>query len=89
MVAQLIEWMKPGEARGMLIMASESHLTADIIVDDSSCTIHMLACNQRGENGEQLGDRRFMRVWTLDFARAVVDCLGKQERLCEHCIQGN
>ena len=68
-------------------MAWESHLAADITIDDSSGTIHMHDCNQgREENGE-LGDRRLLRVRTLGFARAVVEYLGKQERLCEHCIQ--
>ena len=87
MIAQMVETIEPGTAFGPLIMAWESHLAADIIIDDSSGTIHMHDCNQRGEEGEELGDRRLLRVQTLGFARAVVKCLGKQERLCEHCIQ--
>ena len=86
MIAQMVEAMDPGTAFGPPIMAWESHLAADIIIDDSSGTIHMLDCNQRGEEGEELGDRRLLRVGTLGFARAVVECLGKEERLCEHCI---
>ena len=87
MIAAMIENLEPGSAARMLIMAWESHLAADIIVDQSTGTIHMNDCNQRGEEGEELGERRLMRVWTLEFAREVVQCLGKQERLCEHCIQ--
>ena len=87
MVAKFVEIMEPGTAAGPPIMAWESHLAADIIIDDSSGTIHMPGCNQRGEENEELGDRRLLRVGTLGFARAVVKCLGKQERLCGHCIQ--
>ena len=87
MIAQMVETMEPGTAFGPLIMAWESHLAADIIIDDSSGTIHMHDCNQRGEENGELGDRRLLRVRTLGFARAVVEYLGKQERLCEHCIQ--
>ena len=86
MVAKFVETMEPGTAGGPPNMAWESHLAADIIIDDSSGTIHMHDCNQRGEENEELGDRRLIRVWTLEFARAVVKCLGKQERLCEYCI---
>ena len=86
-LAKCVEKMEPGTAAGPLIMAWESHLAADIIIDDSSGTIHMSDCNQRGEQNEELGDRRLLRVGSLGFARAVVKCLGKQERLCEHCIQ--
>ena len=86
MIAQITEKMEPGTAFGPPIMAWESQMAADIIIDDSSGTIHMLDCNQRGEEGEELGDRRLLRVHTLGFARAVVKCLGKQERLCQHCI---
>ena len=89
MVARIIENMEPGTAAGPPIMAWESHLAADIIIDDSSCTIHMHDCNQRGEEDEELGDRRLLRVRTLGFARAVVKCIGKRERLCEHCTQGD
>ena len=87
MIAKFVETMDPGTAAGPLIMAWESHLAADIIINDSSCTIHMHDCNQRGEENEELGDRRLLRVRTLGFAPAVVKCLGKRERLCEHCIQ--
>ena len=87
MVAELVETMEPGTAFGPPIMAWESHLAADIIIDDCSGTIHMSDCNQRGEEDEELGDRRLLRVGSLGFARAVVKCLGKQERLCQHCIQ--
>ena len=87
MIAQMVETMEPGTAFGPLIMAWESHLAADITIDDSSATIHMHDCNQRGEENGELGDRRLLRVRTLGFARAVVEYLGKQERLCEHCIQ--
>ena len=87
MIAKFVETMEPGTAGGPLIMAWESHLAADIIINDSSCTIHMHDCNQRGEENEELGDSRLLRVQTLGFARAVVKCLGKRERLCEHCIQ--
>ena len=87
MIAKVVETMEPGTAVSMLIMAWDSHLAADIIIDDSSGTIHMSDCNQRGEENKKLGDRRFLRVPTLGFARAVVKCLGKRERLCEHCIQ--
>ena len=87
MIAQMVAKMEPGTAFGPPIMAWESHLAADIIIDDSSGTIHMSDCKQRGEENEQLGDRRLLRVSTLGFAKAVVKCLGKQERLCEHCIQ--
>ena len=86
MIAELVETMEPGTAFGPPIMAWESHLAADIIIDDSSCTIHMGDCNQRGEENEELGDRRLLRVPRLKFARAVVKCLEKQERLCQHCI---
>ena len=89
MIAQMVGAMEPGTAFGPIVMAWESHLAADIIIDDSSGTIHMNDCNQRGEANEELGDRRLLRVGTLEFARAVVKCLGKQEQLCEHCIQGN
>ena len=89
MVAGIAEDIEPGTAVSMLIMTSDSHLAADIIIDDSSGTIHMGDCNQRGEEHEELGDRCLLRVWTLGFARAVVKCLGKQERLCEHCIQSD
>ena len=85
-IAELVEIMEPGTAVGPPIMAWESHLAADIIIDDSSGTIHMHDCNQRGEENEELGDRRLLRVRTLGFARAVVKCLVKQEQLCEHCI---
>ena len=88
MVAEMIENMEPGSGISMLIMASDYHLAADIIVDGSSGTIHMHDCNQRGDENEEPGDRRLARVRTLRFAQAVVECLGKQERLCEHCIQG-
>ena len=87
LVAQIVETMDPGTAFGPPIMAWESHLAADIIIDDSSGTIHMSDCNERGEENEKLGDRRLLRVRGLTFAKAVVGCLGKQERLCEHCIQ--
>ena len=86
MISEVIEGMSPGEVLSML-MAGESHSAADIIVDDSSCTIHMIHCNQKVEEGEELGDRRVLRVQTLGFARAVVQCLGQEERLCDHCIQ--
>ena len=89
MIAQMVEAMEPSTAFGPPIMAWESHLAADIIIDDSSGTIHMNDCNQRGEENEELGDRRLLRVGTLAFAKAVVKCLGKQERLCEHCIQSD
>ena len=89
MVAKIIGNMEPGSAVGPPIMAWESHLAADIIIDDSSGTIHMSDCNQRGEDGEELGGRRLLRVRTLGFAQAVVKCLGKQERLCEHCIHAD
>ena len=52
----MVETMEPGTAFGPLIMAWESHLAADIIIDDSSGTIHMNNCNQRGEEGEELGN---------------------------------
>ena len=81
-IAQIVETMEPGTAFGPPIMAWESHLAVDIIIDDSSGTIHMVDCDQRAE---ELGDRRLLRLGTLGFARAVVDCLGKEERLCEHC----
>ena len=87
MIALMVGKMEPGTAFGPPIMAWESHLAGDIIIDDSSGTIHMSDCNQRGAENEKLGDRRLLRVRTLGFARAVVKCLGKQERLCEHCIQ--
>ena len=87
LVAGIVETLEPGTAFGPPIMAWESHLAADIIIDDSSGTIHMSDCNQRGEENEKLGDRRLLRVQTQGFARAVVKCLGKRERLCEHCIQ--
>ena len=89
MIAQMVEAMEPGTAFSPLIIAWESHLVADIIIDASAAAIHMGDCNQRGEEGEELGDRRLflLRVQTLGFARAVVKCLGKQERLCEHCIE--
>ena len=87
MIAQMVEQMEPGTAFGPPIMAWESHLAADIIIDDSSGTIHMGDCNQRGGENEKLGNRRLLRVRTLGFARAVVKCLGREERLCEHCIQ--
>ena len=86
MMAEIIEGMEPGEECSML-MAGDSHSAADIIVDDSSGTIHMIHCNQKAEEGEELGDRRALRVQNLGLARAVIQCLGKQERLCEHCIQ--
>ena len=89
MVAGIAEDMEPGTAVSMLIMAWDSHLAADIIIDDSSGTIHMGDCNQRGEENENFGDRRLLRVRSLGFARAVVQCLGKQERLCGHCIKGD
>ena len=89
MVAGIAEQMELGTAVSMPIMASDSHLAADIIIDDSSGTIHMSDCNQREEENEELGDRRLLKVWTMGFARAVVKCLGKQERLCEHCIQSD
>ena len=89
MVAGIAEQMELGTAVCMPIMASDSHLAADIIIDDSSGTIHMSDCNQREEENEELGDRRLLKVWTMGFARAVVKCLGKQERLCEHCIQSD
>ena len=89
MVAGIAEDMEPGTAVSMLIMAWDSHLAADIIIDDSSGTIHMGDCNQRGEENENFGDRRLLRVRSLGFARAVVKCLGKQERLCGHCIKGD
>ena len=87
MIAGIVEQIEPGTAHSLPIMAWESHLAAVIIIDDSSCTIHMNHCNHKWEEGEELGDRRVLRVHTLGFARAVVQCLGKQERLCEHCIQ--
>ena len=87
LVAGIVETLEPGTAFGPPIMAWESHLAADIIIDDSSGTIHMSDCNQRGEENEKLGDRRLLRVQTLGFARAVVKCLRKRERLCEHCIR--
>ena len=86
MIAKFVETIEPGMAAGPPIMAWESHLAADVIVDDSSCTIHMSDCNQRGEENEELGDSRLLRVQTLGFAREVVKRLGKRERLCEHCI---
>ena len=89
MIAQMVEQMDPGTAFGPPIMAWESHLAADIIIDDFSGTIHTADCNRRGEENEELGNRRLLRVPTLRFARAVVKCLEKQEKLCEHCIQGN
>ena len=87
MVAEVFEITEPGKATGLPIMAWESHLAADIIIDNSSGTIHMADCNQRGEENEELDGRRLLGVPTLRFARAVVKCLGKQERLCKHCIQ--
>lgn len=86
-LARIIEKMEPGTGLSMFIMAWESHLAADIIIDDSSATIHRRNCNQRGEENEELGDRRLLTVQSVALARAVVKCLGKQERLCEHCIQ--
>ena len=86
MVAGIVRTMEPGSTILMTVMASESHLATDIIIDNSSGTIHMLSCNQRGEENEELGDRRLIRVWSVRFAQAVVECLGKQVRLCEHCI---
>ena len=86
LIAQMVEAMEPGTAFGPPIMAWESHLAADIIIDESSGNIHMSDCNQRGGENEELGDRRLLRVRTLEFARAVVKCLGKEEQLCEHCI---
>ena len=87
MVAGIAENMEPGTALSMLIMAWESHLAADIIIDASSATIHRRNCNQRREKNEELGDRRLLTVQSVALARAVVKCLGKQERLCEHCLQ--
>ena len=75
MVAEVFEITEPGTATGLPIMAWESHLAADIIIDNSSGTIHMADCNQRGEENEELGGRRLLRVPTLRFARAVVKCL--------------
>jgi len=88
-IAQMVEMMEPGTAFGPLIMASESHLAVDVIIDDSSGAIHTLDCNQRGKENEELGDRRLLRVGSLGFAREVVKSLGKQERLCPHCIRGS
>ncbi len=89
MVAAIIENMEPGEAMSMMVMEWESHLSADIIVDGPSVTVHMRNCNQKGGENEELGDRRLLTVSSLGFARAVVERLGKQEQLCEHCIEGN
>ena len=88
LVARIVDSVESGTVHSMLIMAPESHLAADIILDASSATIHMHDCKQRGQKNEELGDRRLFRVRTLRFARAVVKCLGKKERLCKHCITG-
>ena len=88
MIASVVDSVEPGTVHSMLIMASESHLSAYIIIDKSSATIHMRDCKERGQKGEELGVRRLFRVSTLRFARAVVKCLGKKERLCKHCITG-
>lgn len=53
MVAMIIGDMEPGTAASMLIMAPEAHLATDIIADESSGTIHMNDCHQRGEENEE------------------------------------
>ena len=85
MIAGILDQLEPGTAVSMLIGAWDSHLAADIIIDDSSGTIHRSSCDKKWEENEELGDRRLLRVSTLGFARAVVKCIEKQERLCERC----
>ena len=81
MVAKFIENMEPGTVAGPPIMAWDSHLATDIIIDDSSGTIHMRDCNQKREENENFGDRRLLRVRSLGFARAVVKCLAARPRI--------
>ncbi len=86
MIAGVAKTLEIGEGMDMPATASMYPSAVYIIFNDGpTATIHERDCSHKDTQFQSVDGGRWLRVSSLEVARAVIEQLGKHERRCEHC----
>ncbi len=84
-IASIVKTLEP--RTGAVVPAEAAKYPSGVLIvfNSESATIHERDCDRKDTEFQSVDRGRWVRVSSFEVARAVVERLGIQERLCEHC----